>query len=102
MPHNGPKELRGGVAGLCGGRSYLTGVLRSKRARLRTLDVPLPARNRALDYLAHRRHTLSDDLRYQLTEVVNGYIGRCDEDAARAGIEWMRERYRAAGQTPRF
>ena len=56
-----------------------------KRARLRSLDVPLPARNRALDYLANRRHTLSDDLRYQLTEVVNSYVGRCDEDAARAG-----------------
>jgi hypothetical protein len=34
--------------------------------------------------------------------VVEGYIGRCDEDAARTGIEWMRERYREAGQTPRF
>jgi hypothetical protein len=77
-------------------------MLRSKRARFRTLDVPLAARNRALDYLGNRRHTLSEDLRYQLTEVVNGYIGRCDEDAARAGIEWMRQRYREAGQTPRF
>jgi hypothetical protein len=56
-----------------------------KRARLRSLDVPLAARNRALDYLANRRHTLRDELRYQLTEVVNGYIGRCDEDAARTG-----------------
>ena len=81
--------------------AYLWGMLR-KRARFRSLDVPLPARNRALDYLANRRHTLSDDLRYQLTQVVKGYIGRCDEDAARAGIEWMRERYREAGQTPRF
>ena len=76
-------------------------MLRSKRARFRTLDVPLAARNRALDYLA-KNYRLSDDLRYQLTEVVNGYIGRCDEDGARAGIEWMRERYREAGQTPRF
>ena len=72
-----------------------------KRARLRSLDVPLAARNRALDYLA-KNYRLSDDLRYQLTEVVNGYIGPCDEDAARAGIEWMRERYREAGQKPRF
>jgi hypothetical protein len=38
---------------------------------------------------------------YQLTQVVEGYIGRCDEDAARAGIEWMRERDREAGQTQR-
>ena len=76
-------------------------MLRSKRAGFRTLDVPLAARNRALDYLA-KNYRLSDDLRYQLTEVVNGYIGRCDEAAARAGIEWMRERYRDDGQTPRF
>jgi hypothetical protein len=73
-----------------------------KRARLRTLDVPLPARNRALDYLANRRHTLGDELRYQFTQVVEGYISRCDEDAARKGMEWMRERYRAVGETPRF
>jgi hypothetical protein len=72
-----------------------------KRARFRSLDVPLAARNRALDYLA-KNYRLSDDLRYQLTEVVEGYTGRCDEDAARAGIEWMREQYRAAGQAPGF
>jgi hypothetical protein len=64
--------------------------------------VSLFARNRALDYLANRRRTLSEKLRYQLTQVVEGYIGRCDEDAARTGIEWMRERYCAVGQTPRF
>jgi hypothetical protein len=34
--------------------------------------------------------------------VVNCYLGRCDETAARAGIEWMRERYREVRQTPRF
>jgi hypothetical protein len=34
--------------------------------------------------------------------VVEGYISRCDEDAARKGMEWMRERYRAVGETPRF
>jgi len=72
-----------------------------RRARFRSLDVPLAARNLALDYLA-KNYRLSDDLRYQLTQVVEGYIGRCDEDAARAGIEWMRERYRAAGEAPRF
>jgi hypothetical protein len=76
-------------------------MLRSKRARLRTLDVPLAARNRSLHYLANG-YKLSDELHHQSTEVVNGYIGRCDEDAARKGMEWMRERYRAVGQTPRF
>ena len=62
--------------------------------------MPLPARNRALHHLAHE-DTLSDDVRHQLTEVVNGFVGRCDEAAARKGIEWMRG-YRANGQTPRF
>jgi len=61
---------------------------------------PCP-RNRALHYLANS-HKLSADLRHRLTKVIEGYIGRCDEDAARAGIEWMRERYRAAGEAPRF
>jgi hypothetical protein len=74
-----------------------------RRASFRQLDVSLFARNRALDYLANAyKHRLSDDLRYQLTQVVEGYMGRCDEDAAQAGIEWMRQQYRAAGQTPRF
>jgi hypothetical protein len=26
--------------------------------------------------------------------------GGCDEDAARKGMEWMRQRYRERGQTP--
>jgi hypothetical protein len=68
------------------------------RKRTRELEIPPWARNRALHYLANER--LSDDLRH--AQVVDGYIGRCDEDAARAGIDWMRERYRAGGQTPRF
>ncbi len=80
----------------------LWGMVR-KRATFRELDVSLFARNRALDYLANsHKHRLSDDLRYQLTQVVEGYAGRCDEAAARAGIEWMRGRYRDDGKTPRF
>src|SRR5262245_44909741 len=78
--------------------AYLRGRLR-KRVTFRQLDVPLAARNRALDYLANNRRALSDELRYQLTQVVEGYIGRCDEDAARAGIEWMRQQYRTTGKT---
>jgi hypothetical protein len=74
-------------------RPYLLGMLRK---RIRELDIPLWARNRALHYLANEK--LSDDLRHRLTQVVHGYIGRCDEDAARAGIDWMRERYRAGGR----
>jgi hypothetical protein len=76
-------------------------MLRGKRARLRSFDVPLAAQNRALHYLTSG-YKLSGDVRHQLIEVVNGYIDLCDEATARAGIEWMRERYREAGQTPRF
>jgi hypothetical protein len=70
------------------------------RKRIRELDVPLWARNRALHHLANEK--LSDQLRYRLTQVVDGYIGPCDEDAARAGMDWMRRQDRTAGKTPRF
>jgi hypothetical protein len=47
----------------------LLGMLRSKRARFRTLDVPLAARNRALDYLA-KNYRLSDDLRRDFSDEI--------------------------------
>jgi hypothetical protein len=72
------------------------------RKRIRGLDIPLWARNSALYYLAGDDYRLSDDLRYQLTQVVHGYTGRSDEDAARKGLEWMRQRNRESGQTPTF
>ena len=50
------------------------------------------AHDLALPYLACR--DVSPTIRKQLREVVEGYTGRCDEAAARAGIEWMRDRYR--------
>jgi hypothetical protein len=59
------------------------------RNRIRELDIPLWARNRALHYLAGS-YRLSGDIRHQLTQVVHGYTGRCDDDAARKGMEWMR------------
>ena len=73
-------------------RSYLLRMLRKRKSvTSRLLDVPVFARNRALDYVANsRRYKLSDELRYQLTQVVKGYTGHRDEDAARAGMEWMR------------
>ena len=79
----------------------LLGMLRSKRGRLRTLDVPLP-RVTVRCTISPTATSSPPMCAANLIEVVNGYIGRCDEDAARAGIEWMRERYREAGQTPRF
>jgi hypothetical protein len=60
-------------------------------ASLREIDIPLWARNRALHYLAGN-YSLSDELHHQLTQVVHGYIGRCDEHAARKAMEWMRAR----------
>ena len=33
-----------------------------------------------------------------MTHVVYGYAGRCDEEAARAGINWLRERDREIGE----
>ena len=71
------------------------------RQRICELDIPLWARNRALLYLGNDDR-LSVTVRYQLIQVVNGYIGGCDEAAARKGMEWMRQRYQAAGKTPRF
>ena len=65
------------------------------------------AHDRALHYLARVHDTgLPNPIRKQLIEVVlgytyTGYTGLFDEKAARAGIEWMRERYRDDGQTPR-
>jgi hypothetical protein len=71
------------------------------RRRISELDIPLWARNRAALYLANDDR-LSAAVRYQLAQVVYGYIGSCDEDAARKGMEWMRERDRDLGRTPTF
>ena len=76
-------------------------MLSRNRVPLRLFDVPLAARNRALHYLAHETK-LSEEVREQLAQVVHGYVGPCDPVAARKGIEWMRARYRAVGQVPRF
>jgi hypothetical protein len=59
------------------------------RKHNRELLVPLWARNRALHCLAGS-YKLSDELRHQLTQVVHGYTGLCEEGAARKGMEWMR------------
>jgi len=57
--------------------------------------------DQALHYLA-RPYGLTDAIRNQLMQVVEGYNGRCEEDAARQGIEWMRLQDRIQGRTPRF
>ena len=63
------------------------------RNRIQGSLVPFWARNRARHYLSGS-YELCDELRHQLTQVVYGYAGRCDEEAARAGINWLRERDR--------
>jgi hypothetical protein len=68
----------------------------------RRLVVSQWAHDEALHYLARRdEYGFADDIRKQLTEVVNGYTGRCDEAAVRAGIEWMRQQERRRSETPR-
>ena len=49
--------------------------------RLRRIEIPLWARNRALIYLANDDR-LSTTVRYQLVQVVHGYIGDCDARTA--------------------
>jgi hypothetical protein len=71
--------------------------LASRRPRL---EIPRLAHNRALHFLAN--HPTGDELREQLTEVVHGFTGRCNEPLARAGLEWLRERYRRRGEVPPF
>ena len=84
----------------CVGDAYLTDMLRKHARRL---EVSRFAHNQALHYLARaQQYRLSDLVRQQLTQVVEGYTGRCDDDAARRGIDWMRNQVRARGETPWF
>jgi hypothetical protein len=71
--------------------------LAMSRKRIQGRLVPLWARNRALHYLAGS-YELSTELRHQLIQIVYGYAGRCDEEAARAGIKWLREKDREIGE----
>jgi hypothetical protein len=57
----------------------------------------------ALHFLARpKQYGLTAEVIQRLTQVAEGYTGSCDEPAARAGIEWMRQHYRLLGQTPTF
>ena len=70
------------------------------RPRPRRPTVPKFAHDLALHYLAGRQECeLPHGVRHWLTQVVEGYTGRCDEGAARRGIEWMRDKARARGET---
>jgi hypothetical protein len=79
--------------------TYFTGMLQ----RPCRLEVSRFAHNQALHYLARAsKYRLSNLLRQQLTKVVEGFFGSCDEDAARRGIEWMREQARRKGERVTF
>jgi hypothetical protein len=79
---------------------------RSRRATRRLSVKPRvgkPAHDAALHFLARpKQYLLTDAERADLIHVVEGYTSPHDHDAARRGIEWMRERHRRLGQTPRF
>jgi hypothetical protein len=45
---------------------------------------------------------LSESERADLIQVVEGFTSPHDREAARRGIEWMREHYRRQGEAPRF
>jgi hypothetical protein len=62
-----------------------------------------PAHDAALHFLARpKQYPLTDAECADLIQVVEGYTSPHDHDAARRGIEWMREQSRRLGQTPRF
>jgi hypothetical protein len=72
-------------------------------ARGKPIQISKFPHDAALHYLARPKHYgYPDHVRKQLIEVAEGYIGRCDPQAARAGIEWLREQTRMRGETPRF
>jgi hypothetical protein len=76
--------------------------------RARTRPKPQPrvskfAHDAALHFLARpKQYPLTDAQRADLIQVVEGYTSPRDRDAARRGIESMREHYRRLGQAPWF
>jgi hypothetical protein len=78
--------------------AYLFFMLSTRR-----LEVSLFAHDAALHYLARRKeYDFSDEIRQQLIQVVLAFTGPCNEEAARAGLEWMREQARRRGERVRF
>lgn len=63
----------------------------------------LAAHARALHYLARLDESpLPEAVRLDLIQTVEAYIGGGDLVAARRGVEWMRDQFREAGETPPF
>jgi len=72
------------------------------RPRTRPMPKPRvskPAHDAALHFLARpKQYPLTDAERADLVQVVEGFTSPHDHEAARRGIEWMREHYRRLGQ----
>jgi hypothetical protein len=52
------------------------------------IEISKFAANAAVHFLAQpKKYGLTDAVRKDLTEVVEGFTGRCDETAARRGME---------------
>jgi hypothetical protein len=82
-------------------RSYMTGMLQTKPKP--HFHIGQFAHDRALHFLARpKQYGLTSEAVHQLTQVAEGFTGSCDEPAARAGIDWMRQHYRLLRQTPTF
>jgi len=62
------------------------------------MEISKWAHDEALHYLMHSVESLADVERYQLTQVIRGYTGRCNQAAARRGIAWLRRQARCRVQ----
>jgi hypothetical protein len=94
------------VAGLSFGRGFaISGhmVLRSRPRRKAQPRTSLSAHNAALHFLARpKQYPLTEAERADLIQVVEGFTGPHDHEAARRGVEWMRPHLWPAGATQRF
>ena len=77
------------------------GALDTGRRRAGTSRLEIRARRRpAFPGAAEKRYRLSDTERADPIQVVEGFTSPHDHEAARRGIEWMREHYRRLGRGP--
>lgn len=108
--HRDPGRRIGATGGLRGGFFFARSIpiigamsLRPRPRRKPQSRTSVSAYNAALHFLARpKQYPLTEAERADLIQVVEGFTGPHDHEAARRGIEWMREHYRRLGQAPRF
>src|SRR5215831_16495552 len=95
-----PAELFGG-AFYSRSRAYVRCMSLRPRSRPKPQPrVSKPAHDAALHFLGRpKQYPLTENERADLIQVVEGFTSPHNHDAARRGIEWMREHYRRLGQT---